>query len=240
MTFSEAKQALARKLNIDYTDIANNDLFSDTDLGDWINFGLLRAWDYKRWNFTEGAKTKILSAGEITNGYIDSPTDFMLGSIYLARINGKEWGKKDYSDYLKWFEDNPGDTSKFWSQLRTFIFFNNLAAAAGQTLDLYGKSKATQMVNTTDLLPFSQDTDNEEYSGNNAIVLLAYAEALSSEKKNNPNQGMIEEKRAFFILDLLWKPFEENKSIAQSVNRPFLDVPDFFGKGGQNTGKFSS
>lgn len=240
MTYQEAKQALSRKLNIDYNDIANNDLISDSDLGDWLNFGLLRAWDYKRWNFTEGAKTKAFSSADITNGYIDSPTDFMIGSINLIRINGKEWDKKEYRDYLKYLEDNPATTEKIWTQYNSFIFFNTKATSVGETIDLYGKLKATQMVNAIDILPFSQDSDNEEYSGNNAIVLLAYSEALSSDKKKNPNQGALEEKRAYFILDVLWKPFEENKAVSQPINRPMLDVPDFFGKGGgNNNGRFS-
>ena len=34
MQFIEGKQSLARKLDIDYSQIANNDLFTDTDLGD--------------------------------------------------------------------------------------------------------------------------------------------------------------------------------------------------------------
>ena len=47
MTFQEAKQHLARKLNINYTEIANNDLFTDTDLGELIKLAVIKVWDYK-------------------------------------------------------------------------------------------------------------------------------------------------------------------------------------------------
>lgn len=242
MTLLEAKQKLARKLDINYADIANNDLFSDADLLDYIQTGLLRAWDYKRWNFAEAAKTKTLTAPEIAAGYIDSPSDVMNGSARLVRIAGKEWNKKNYDDYVKFFEDNPGSTDKYWAQYKTFVFFNVNAASVGNVLDLYAKLKAPYISADADLLPFSQDTDNQEHSGNEAIVLFAFSEALSSEKKKNANQAMIEEKRAFLILDVLWKPFEENKAVEQSVNRPHFDVPDFFQKGGgsASTGTFTS
>ena len=243
MTFAEAKQGLCRKLGIDYSDIANNDLFTDDDLESYIQAGIDRAWDYKRWPFAEsGGKTLTLSAAQITAGYIDMPSDLMMGSIYLMTVDGKGWSKKTYDTYLKYFEDHPGDDAKIWTEHAGFMFFNINATSAGKVMDVYGKKKAPHPISESDLLPFSQDTDNEEHSGNQAIVLLAYAEALSSEKKKNPNQATIEEKRALMILEYLWKPFSEDEANEQPINKPMLDVPDFFGPGGgassSNTGKF--
>lgn len=57
MQFIEAKQALALKLDINYTNIAQNGLFTDSDLGLLIQFGLQRAWDYKPWPFAVKVKT---------------------------------------------------------------------------------------------------------------------------------------------------------------------------------------
>ena len=42
MTYLEAKQNLARKLDLNYSDIANNDQFSDTDLGVLIQLGIAK------------------------------------------------------------------------------------------------------------------------------------------------------------------------------------------------------
>ncbi len=58
MTNLEAKKAVARKLNIDYSDIADNDLFSEEDLQDYVQSGTTKAWDYKPWDFTEAAKNR--------------------------------------------------------------------------------------------------------------------------------------------------------------------------------------
>lgn len=239
MTYLEAQAALARKLDIDISDISNNGLFSLADLKEWIDFGITRAWDYKRWDFSEGGKTITITAGMIADGYIDYPTDFQMGTIKLARFGGKEWKKLKYQDLTKHLEDYPTSDKKYWAEYKRFIFFNTNAVSAGNTADFYGKLKAPHLSADADLLPFSEDVDNQEYSGNQAIVLLAYAEALGSDKKKNPSQGRVEEKRGFEILDLLWKPFEEDLAMEQNM-RPAFNVPNFFGptQGEDMRGKF--
>src|ERR1039457_1788856 len=103
MQFSEAKYALARKLDINYDDIANNGLFTDADLAGYIQAGLIRAWDYKPWPFTQAVKTATTIAN---TDYYDYPGDVMSGSIYLVKVGGKEYKKLLIEDYLRWFEHN--------------------------------------------------------------------------------------------------------------------------------------
>ncbi len=228
MNFLEAKQELSRKLNIDYTDIANNQLFSDTDLGAWINLGVLRAWDYRRWPFTDAAETATTA---VNQDYYDYPQGVVEGSIYLLKVGGLEYKKLMMEDYLNWFQSdqNPTATDKFWSEYKTFIFINKNAYAQGtDTFDVYGKAKAPTLSNTTDLLPFSPVTDNQQYSGNEAIVQLAYAEALMSNKKNDPSKAKLERDEAYATLELLWKPFADSRATLQSKNRPFFAPPNFF------------
>ncbi len=225
MQFVEAKQELSRKLDIEYSDIANNGLFTDTDLGEWLNLGVLRAWDYKPWPFTEGAKTITTISAE----YYDYPDGLMEGSAYLIMVGGKCYRKLLFKDYLKFKEDYPNDDDKVWAEHKTYIFINQKSYTVGNTLDVFGKLKSPKLSATSDPLPFSPIADNNEYSGNQAIVLLAYAEALGSEKKKNPTQARQEEKRAFEILDLLWKPFAEQNAMKQ-VDQPFFNVPNYFGR----------
>ena len=237
MTLQEAKQQLALKLDINYSDIANNGLFTDSDLGTLIQNGVTEAWDYKPWPFTQDAKTATTPNGA---DYWDSPQDFVEGSIYLLKIGGKEYAKRRLEDYLKVFENAPTATDRIWTEFKTFILANKNAFTSGtDTFDAYGKLKAPTLVNPTDLLPFSPTTDNQEYSGNNAIVQLAFAEALSGEKKNQPEKSVSERAAAFSKLDTLWKPFADNKATLQSLNRPMFDVPDMFGKTFKNGNQFT-
>lgn len=235
MTLLEAKQHLARKLNIDYSDIANNDLFTDTDLGAFIQLGVIKAWDYKPWDFTEGSKTATTNSDGSTNGYYDYPEDLQSASAYLLKVGGKEYKKLLFQDYLKFLEDYPTGTDRFWSEQKRFIFINANSYTVGDELCVFGKLTPPVVSSDGDLLPFSPDTDNKEHSGNEAIVLLAFSEALDSEKKKNPSQAEIERGKAYQLLDLLWKHFSDARSTLQSKNRPFLDVPNFFPAQGAGT-----
>lgn len=234
MTLLEAKTHLARKLNIDYSDIANNDLFSVADLLSYIQLGVQKAWDYKPWDFTEGSKTATTVSDMVTNGYADYPIDFQSGSIYLLRLGGYEYKKLLFQDYLKFLEDYPNATDRFWSEQKRFVFINANAYTAGDTLDLYGKLMPPIIDEDADLLPFSPDSDNYEHSGNGAIVKLAYSEVLGSDKLKNFAQSQVERDEAYQILNIIWKPFEEARSLLQSKNRPFMNVPNFFGGGNVN------
>jgi hypothetical protein len=225
MQFSEAKYALARKLDINYDDIANNGLFSDADLSSYIQEGLIRAWDYKPWPFSQAVKTATTIAN---TDYYDYPQDVMNGSIYLLRAGNKEYKKLLIEDYLRWFAVNPADSSRYWAETQTYIFINKNAYSQGvDTFDLYGKAIAPNLTNPTDLLPFSPISDNEQYSGNEAIIQLAYSEALDSEKKKNPQAAEVERKKAYQSLDLLWKPFADTKANSQP-QRSLFNVPNYF------------
>jgi len=244
MTYQEAQIELCRSLNIDFTDIANNDLISLTDIKNWLKVGIKRAWDFKPWDFSEGAKTETVQVGDVTNGYIDYPTDIQSGSISMLLSSAEEdpFEKLLYKDYMKWRKQHSGDDDLYYSEYKRFLFINPKAVSVGDVLDIYGKLKAPVLTNDNDLMPFSPDSDNQEYSGNDAIVALAYAEALYSDKKKNSNQARLEEKRAFEMLELLWKPFADSRSLLQSKNNPAFDVPDFFSgrsSGTSEEGKFS-
>lgn len=235
MTLGEAKEHLCRKLDIDFNDIANNDLFNETDLERFIQLGVIKSWDYKPWDFTEASKTATTITDMLTNGYVDYPEDVQTGSIYLLRVNGKEYKKLLFQDYLKFQENYPNDTDRVWSEQKRFIFINPNSYSAGQVLDEFGKLMPPVLGEDDDLLPFSPDSDDQEHSGNEAIVLLAYSEALSSEKKKNPQQAEIERGKAYQLLDLLWKPFEDSRSYLQSKDRPMFETQDYFREGGNKS-----
>ena len=228
MTFDEAKSALATKLNISYSDIANNGRFTDSDLGLWVNLACLQVWDLHPWDFTEIVKTITLTSDDITNGYINYPTDVVSGSAQFVRVDSKMWVKRGYRSYLTTLENNTSATDKIWSEMGRLIFFNTNATAAAGVLDLFGKKRFAKLSNTSDLLPFSPDTDDNEYSGNQAVIRLAFAEALGSEKMQNPNQANTERQTALQILELLWKEFAQNRALDQQKDVPIFDVPDFF------------
>jgi hypothetical protein len=224
----EAKKALCRKLNINYADIANNDLFSEEDIQDFVNQGAMQAWDFDFWDFAEHSKTATLDSVDVANGYVKYPTSILPSSIYYLSIDGKEYDKKNFTSFKKYFENQPTATDKFWSEFKRMIFFNGNACSEGDVIDIYGRIGFETLVDDNDLLPFSPDTDNDENGGNQACILLAYAEALGSDKKKNPSQAKVEYDKAIEILARLSGVLKQGRASEQIKNRPMFDVPDMF------------
>ena len=90
MTYLEAKKALCRKLNIDYTDIANNDLFTLVDIEDFVAQGAMQAYDYEFWDFAEHSKTATLVAGDITAAIQQTDGNFVVynGATVIGSATG--------------------------------------------------------------------------------------------------------------------------------------------------------
>lgn len=233
MILSEAEEALCRKLNIDYdaVEAGNNALFTSDEIDGYINTGLRRAWDYKPWTFTEGIVT--LTAPTPTTASYDYPENFEDESIFLVAVNNVPWigprnGKRNFAEYMRWLSTYPTDTSLIWTEYARQYYLNQAAYSAGQSYSLYGKLRAPTLATGTDLLPFSPDTDSDQNSGNDVIILLAYADALNSEKKKNPAGAKEVEQLAFSILDLVWLPMGERKAEKAAQHQPFFNGIDLF------------
>jgi hypothetical protein len=239
-TYLETQKSLCRKLNISYDTIAQNDLFSLEDIKDYISGAVLQVWDLAFWRFAELSKSSTIGSTQHAQGYIACPTDIAPSSIWYLRIAGKKWGKKSLATYLKRMEDAPNNTDKMWAEYNRQFFFNRNACSIGDTMELFGKKNAPALSADTDLMPFSPDTDNSEFSGNHAIVLIAYADALASEKKKNPQQAEIERKKAFAILASLKTQLDLGKALEQDVDRPMFEVPDFFPRGSGSSGNIGT
>lgn len=241
MTFLEAQQALCRKLDIDYSDIANNGLFTLADIKDYISTAAYQAWDMAFWDFAEHVKTATLDSTDVTNGYVAMATDIAPSSIYYLTINNEEFDKKNFASYKKWFQENPTAVDQYWAEFKRMIFFNSNAVSVGHVIDIYGKRNGRPLSADADLMYFSPDSDNEEFSGNQAIVTLAYAEALASEKKKQPEKAELERKKGYGALTVLSANQKQGRASEQSKNRPMFEVPNFFDRnqGHANIGLFN-
>ena len=237
MQFLDAKKALARKLNIDYDTIAQNDLFKESDLESYINIAGLKAWDVTFWDFAEHSKKGTLTSTEVNEARIAYPFDIAPSSIYYFRIGGKKFSKRNFTAYQDMFEENPDRKDRVWCEYKRYMFFNTKSeyAVVGALIEIYGKKTYTKLTRATDLLPFSPDQDEREFSGNEAIILLAYAQALSSDKLKNPSQAIAEEKKAMDILGILKSQLDQGRASEQEQDRAMFNVPDLF-RGGRARG----
>jgi hypothetical protein len=246
MTFLEAQTYLIEnKLNGDYDELlaGTNSLFSLAVIKTAIQLASKRAWDYRAWPFSKEV-LKLTYVPPVSGEYYeDYPNTYADEAIEKLKVNGLEWGKRNFDDYQLWLANNPTSTQKIWSTYKRFWFANKNALTASDEIAIDGKLKAPSLSADADLLPFSPDFDDNEDSGNHAIVRLAFADLMASEKKKEYQLATTEEKAAFGMLDVLWAPMAERKAREQSQDRPFFDVPDFFppsdrGRGPTNIGNF--
>lgn len=233
MELSEAEIALCRELNVDVDDVlsGSNNLYSQADIDGYINDALKRAWDYKPWTFTEGSST--ITAPSPTTASYDYPASFEDESIFLVIVNGVPWrgrgrGKRNFEEYMKQLSDFPNDSALIWTEYARQYYLNQAAYSAGQSIQSFGKLRAPLLSTSTDLLPFSPSSDSEENSGNKAIILLAYADVLASDKKQDLPGAQQQETRGIAMLDIVWKPMGERKAEKLAERQPFFNSGDMF------------
>lgn len=207
---------LCTQLNIDYTDIANNDLFTSTMLIRWLNLSKDEACARHEWPFTEGERDIATTAGKEDYDY---PTAMRSDSLRYLTVNDKRYEKLTFEDYLTYREDRSTGTDKFFSDRNRVLYINYLASGFGGSIVCYGQvfvSGAIDSASTTTVF------SSGEPEGDEAIVKLAYAKALSSDKMKNPVKGQKERFEAFEILDGIWDRIITKQASYHTKDRPLF------------------
>lgn len=186
----------------------NSTLYTITRKETLIRAAHYKATSYKEWPDLVRAKTTQTT----TDDYYDIPVEFRTDSIVRLEINGNKYEKKNYQDFLDFKLDNAAN-------LDTFV--------AGLVLDVYGCIQPEDFTGNNSTTIFS----NSDVTGNEAIVKFAFAEAI---KKSNPTLAIQEENEAKEILNNIWAKVMPRQQGDIRLNRPFLNVPDFFGPNRSN------
>lgn len=226
MDFLDAKKALANELNIDFSNIAQNERFSEDDLAEYINQGAKIVWDRHTWDFTEGQYEGTITSTETTQGYLPYPKFFVLGSIVMLFVDNDEYDKVNYHDYVRMMKQDTDRDSEVFAEYKQNVYINPNNLQSGQDIEAYGKLAFDPFDDDTTLLPFSH-SPNIDSSGNDAIVQIAYAEALNSDKLREPEKANNEREKALSKIDRLWKTYADNRAKEAVVRQRFV-VPDYF------------
>ncbi len=230
MIASDSQRELCAKLNIDYATLNSNDLFTSTQIRGWVNLGILEAWDYYDWAFTEARDRSLVTIAS-TNEY-SYPSDIVSNSVRFLRVkdsdgNYEVYTKVNFEEFMRYLEDTDEEgEDKIWSDNNRTLYINsNAFDAAGLTIEFYAKKRATQVELDGSLLPFSPDSDSYEDSGNHAIVRLAYSYALESEKKKDPQKAQAERSLAYAALQHLADREQKAQAQYQPIDKPLFDNP---------------
>jgi len=215
MNFGELKAELRARLSI----ATGNSFWTDEMLGEWINQANRWACTYKYWPFTEKAKYTVSRANA---RYYDYPPTFRTDSIRRLEIDGTEYEKKRYEDFMKYIKENPNGTDKIFSDFERFYFIHPVVKEDGKEIVVWGQEKPKKLENDEDTTPFSEG----EEDGEEAIIKRALMIALQKAKKYT--EAQIQKEEAKEILEQIWSRIKEEQALYQTKDRPFFDVPQFF------------
>lgn len=209
-------EELASRLGIDWSDIGNNDLFSETELVRWLSLAKDEAAARHEWPFTEG-REEITSASS-TEEY-DYPTNMKTDSLRYLTVNGKRYQKLLFEDYLKYKEDYGDGAKKFYSDRNRILYINYLADDFGNSIVCYGQVEVAGTISsasTTSVFTMAEPEADE------SIIELAYAKALNSDKMKNPTKARVVRIEALARLDAIWKRILDRQHTYQTQDSPMF------------------
>ena len=208
------------KLNIDWSDLVNNELFTETELVRWLTLSYQEACARHPWPFTEGREEIASVASQEKYNY---PTNMKSDSLRYLTVNDKRYEKLLFEDYLIYREDYSTGTDKCFSDRNRIIYINYLATDFGNSIVCYGQVEVTGTISsatTTSVFSMAEPEADE------AVAKLAYSKALASEKMKNPSGGLKEKAEAFEILDGIWQRIQEKQHTYKTKNRTLFSRID--------------
>lgn len=210
------------KLRLSMTGVST--VFADATLNDFLWFSYLFAAGYKPWNkLNKLIKTLSISTDGTTVDYFyDYPIEFKTDSISRILVDGKRYHPKDFDDFLKHREENPSDTSKYFSSYGNQYFIFPTPTSTGLEILSWGQIQPPTWGSDSDTTIFSDSEDEL----NEAVLLGAMSRAQNSVGKSS--EGEKTQLQAEGILNNGWLRMVKRRQIYQKLDNPLFDVPDYY------------
>ncbi len=204
------------RLNLDWSDISNNDLFTETELVRWLTMAKDEAVACRPWPFTEGKESITSVSGQEEYNY---PTNLKTESIRYLTVNSKRYQKLTFEDYMTYREDYASDTDKYFTDRNRTLYVNYLVSGFSGSIICYGQVEVAGSITSASTTTVFSVAEPE---GDEAIIKLAYSKALGSEKIKNLTKSRQEKIEAFEILDGIWNRIKERRASYHTKNKPLF------------------
>lgn len=195
---------------------------SDTSLKSWYKEAHAWASSAHKWPFTEGKASTTYSTSNIDdlgNAVVAYPEGWKADSVRILTIGGKRIKKTEFESFLRFIENNAGNTARMFSDYGRQLYVNVNADVSG-TLVAFGQYMP--IIDVTDETGITIFSDFDE-EGNEAIV-----EKMSSFLKRREHlteEAELHDKRAGEKLAEIWKRVQDEQykypTKDQSMFEPF-------------------
>lgn len=216
-------EELCSRLDIDWDDVANNDLFTETELARWLTMARDEAVARHSWPLTEGYREIAAVANQEKYDY---PTTLKSDSIRYLTVNGKKYEKLLFEEYLEHLEDYTSCAERIFTDRARTLYINYLATDFANSIVVYGQVEVTGSISSASTTSVFTTAEPE---GDEAIIKLAYAKALGSDKLKDPNKGLKESTEAFSILDGIWERIMAKRHTYKTKDRALFQRVDVVG-----------
>ena len=161
--------------------------------------------------------------------YYDYPDNFRSESIIRLTIDGEEYKRKNFEDYLTFKKNNPTSTKKMFSSFGRQFFVHPTPTTTGSgNMVAWGAIQADPLSGTSTVSMFSYNKEE----ANEAVIKKGLSIALI---RSDPNLAKSEESEAIAIVMKLSADENKNTQRNQRLQHPMLNVPDYLGGNGSTT-----
>jgi len=214
MTNLELQTAVRDDLSIETGDA----FYSDAYVQRIVNRAVRWYAALHQWQQTQYAYYRDSVAGQ---EYYNYPEKFRTDTIWKLRLNGVDYDRTAFSEYLKYQEDSSGSTTdKIFSDFRR-QFFINPAPSSVVEIAVWGHLVPDAMSDDADTHPFAGEQDPEE-----AIVKYALGIALKKGRGSLYDKGVAEQAGAKSIADAIWKTQKKEQAKYQTKDAQMFEYVD--------------
>jgi hypothetical protein len=212
---------------------ANSSMYPSARITTIVQNAYIWATQLVVWHDLVRARTTATVAGQ---EYYDYPDNFRSESIIRLTIDGEEYKRKNFEDYLAFKKDNPNSTKKMVASFGRQFFVNPTPTATGSAnMIAWGAIQADPLSSTSTVSMFSYNKEE----ANEAVIKKSLSVALI---RSDPNLAKSEETEAISILLKLSSDESKNTQRNKRLDHPQLNVPNFFAgySGSTNYGNFTT
>jgi hypothetical protein len=218
-TRSDLETELIARLQV----ASNSTLYPSTRITTIIQSAYMWATQLVIWHDLVRARCTSTVA---TQEYYDYPANFRSESIIRMEVDGEEYKRKNYEDYLAFQQDNPSSTKKIFSSFGRQFFISPIPTTTGSNnITIWGAIQADALSSSSSVPIFSYNKEE----ANEAVIKKAIAIALV---RSDPTVAKSEEQDAITLLMKLSTDESKNTQRNKRLNHPMLTVPDYFNSSG--------
>lgn len=219
-TLLKQRTALQYDLSVETTDV----FYTETIIDTFVNRAIKAIANLYPWQETQRAIKRDTAAGV---DYYSYPNNIRTDSVYILTVDGEEYKKVTFRDFIRYQENNSGGTEKIYSDYRKKLFIYPTPSTDGTgNINAWGHEVPDELSADTDTHIFSYQSVLEE-----AIQMYAKGLALIKGRGSHYERGKALMGDALTMAQNEWKAQQRRQGEYKNVETVMWDYQDLLREG---------